>query len=92
MEGLNLLLHRGRAPVSRASDWAIPADLILLSVVPILAGGVRLSQLASGVARFRQRDTATRAVPQGLGWGVNAGLAETIIARRHCVPLALRPQ
>ncbi len=76
----------------RASDWAIPAGLILASRVPTLAGGVRLDQLASGVARFRQPNTATWAVPQGLGWGVNADLAEAISARRHQAAAALRPQ
>ena len=34
--------------MSRLSDWGIPAGLITLSVVPILAGGVRLGQLISG--------------------------------------------
>ena len=36
--------------MARLSDWGIPAGLILLSAVPILAGSVRLSQLASGAA------------------------------------------
>jgi uncharacterized membrane protein len=35
--------------MSKLSDYGIPAGLIVLSVVPILAGSVRLSQLASGV-------------------------------------------
>jgi uncharacterized membrane protein len=34
--------------MSRFSDWGVPAGLVLLSVVPILAGSVRLSQMASG--------------------------------------------
>ncbi len=32
------------------SDWLIPAGLIALSLVPAIAGSVRLSQLASGAA------------------------------------------
>jgi uncharacterized membrane protein len=36
--------------MSKVSDWAIPAGLIALSAVPIAAGTVRLSQLASGAA------------------------------------------
>jgi uncharacterized membrane protein len=35
---------------SRSSDWLVPAALILLSLVPALAGGVRLAQLAGGSA------------------------------------------
>jgi uncharacterized membrane protein len=35
--------------MSKLSDYGIPAGLIVLSIVPILAGSVRLSQLASGV-------------------------------------------
>jgi uncharacterized membrane protein len=34
--------------MSRFSDWGIPSGLIALSAVPILAGTVRLMQLASG--------------------------------------------
>src|SRR4051812_4469095 len=34
--------------ISRKSDWLIPAGLILLSLVPALAGTVRVTQLASG--------------------------------------------
>ncbi len=34
--------------MGKAKDWGIPAGLLLLSVVPILAGSVRLAQLASG--------------------------------------------
>jgi uncharacterized membrane protein len=33
---------------SRKSDWLIPAGLIALSMVPALAGSVRLAQLAGG--------------------------------------------
>ena len=33
---------------SRRSDWLIPAALILLSLVPAIAGTARLAQLASG--------------------------------------------
>jgi uncharacterized membrane protein len=36
--------------MSRYSDWGIPAGLIALSVIPIAAGAVRLTQLAGGVA------------------------------------------
>ena len=36
--------------MGRLSGWGIPAGLVLLSVVPILAGSVRLAQLASGAA------------------------------------------
>ena len=35
--------------MSRYSDWGIPAGLIALSVIPIAAGAVRLTQLAGGV-------------------------------------------
>jgi uncharacterized membrane protein len=35
--------------MGKFSDWGIPSGLIALSVVPIAAGMVRLSQLASGV-------------------------------------------
>ena len=34
--------------ISRRSDWLIPAGLILLSLVPALAGSVRLAELARG--------------------------------------------
>jgi len=33
---------------STRSDWLVPASLILLSLVPALAGGVRLAHLAGG--------------------------------------------
>lgn len=32
------------------TEWLIPAALILLSIVPVLAGAVRMTQLASGAA------------------------------------------
>lgn len=32
----------------KRSDWLIPAGLILLSVVPVVAGAVRLTELSSG--------------------------------------------
>jgi uncharacterized membrane protein len=35
---------------STRSDWLIPAGLILLSLVPAIAGSLRLSQLAGGAA------------------------------------------
>lgn len=35
---------------SRRPEWLVPAGLILLSVVPVIAGSSRLSQLASGAA------------------------------------------
>ena len=35
--------------MSKLSDWGVPAGLVLLSVVPILAGSVRMAQIASGV-------------------------------------------
>jgi hypothetical protein len=35
---------------TRRPEWLIPAALILLSVVPVLAGSSRLGQLASGTA------------------------------------------
>jgi hypothetical protein len=35
---------------STRSDWLIPAGLLTLSVVPAVAGAVRLAQLASGAA------------------------------------------
>jgi hypothetical protein len=35
---------------STKSEWSIPAGLILLSIVPVLAGTMRLVQLAGGVA------------------------------------------
>jgi uncharacterized membrane protein len=36
--------------MGKVSDWAIPAGLIALSVIPIAAGTVRLLQLAGGAA------------------------------------------
>jgi uncharacterized membrane protein len=40
-----------RNPQRNASrtDWLIPAGLVLLSLIPMLAGGVRLAQLGTGV-------------------------------------------
>ena len=35
--------------MSKLSGWGVPAGLVLLSVVPILAGSVRMAQIASGV-------------------------------------------
>jgi uncharacterized membrane protein len=34
--------------MGKVSDWAIPSGLIGLSVIPIIAGAVRLTQMASG--------------------------------------------
>jgi uncharacterized membrane protein len=36
--------------MSKVSDWGIPAGLIALGTIPIAAGAVRLTQLASGAA------------------------------------------
>lgn len=35
---------------STRSDWLIPASLIAMSLVPAIAGSVRLAQLAGGAA------------------------------------------
>ena len=33
----------------RKADWLVPSGLVALSLVPVLAGGVRISQLIGGV-------------------------------------------
>lgn len=42
----------GRAPDSRAPDsraqWLVPAGLVMLSAVPVLAGVLRLAELSGG--------------------------------------------
>jgi len=43
--------QKAKAPARKASAaWLVPAGLILLSVIPIAAGAVRLTQLAGGAA------------------------------------------
>jgi uncharacterized membrane protein len=38
----------GRAVTPRARDWAIPVALMLLAAIPVIAGGIRLADLAGG--------------------------------------------
>jgi len=40
--------HGRTVTASRRSDWLVPAGLVLLSLVPAIAGTSRLAQLASG--------------------------------------------
>ncbi len=44
-----IVMHVGDR-ASLKSKWLVPAGLLMLCVVPVLAGAVRLSQLASGAA------------------------------------------
>jgi hypothetical protein len=42
---------RTKAPAkASAAEWLVPAGLLVLSAVPVLAGAVRMTQLASGAA------------------------------------------
>jgi uncharacterized membrane protein len=43
-------LTRAERPASTRADWLIPAGLILLGLVPVLAGAARLTELAGGAA------------------------------------------
>ena len=36
------------APRIRSTDWLIPAGLLVLSAIPVIAGGVRLAELGVG--------------------------------------------
>lgn len=63
MKALNTPVDQQRTPIEKASpkptiapakiavtEWLIPTALILLSVVPVIAGAVRMSQLTGGAA------------------------------------------
>ena len=58
---------------SAPADRLVIVPLILLSVVPVLAGTVRLIELG-------------RALYMGAGWAINIVVAEWLILRRRALP------
>lgn len=59
------------------AEWPLPAGLIALSSLPIVAGVVRLSQLDGGAVTPEN----ARFVAMGLGWGINIAVAEWALHR-----------
>jgi uncharacterized membrane protein len=50
-------------PSSKKADWLIPAGLILLSVIPLIAGAVRLTEIMGGVVTPENARFLTMPIP-----------------------------
>lgn len=74
------------------AGWLVPAGLLALSIVPVIAGAPRLAELGIGAGTpvlthipwfmfpATQGELA-RTICMGAGWLINIGVAEWVIAR-----------
>ncbi len=51
---MSIAIRPASARKTRRPQWPVPTGLILLSMIPVLAGGARMSELASGAVETAQ--------------------------------------